>query len=328
MRVAPARAGGAGATSESRVGDDDRAGHVEVVDAQSSRREGGRRAAPASSMAVGSLGGQLAGDPALPRALGPTGDEALAGRRRGTAVFGSTRVAEATGPSDETQNRATARCARERAPRWRTAPGPSTRSGWRRPDRAGDRAAHRVADRDERGRCRARRPGRRRRRRSPPAGTAVATGCPRPWPRWSRATTSEVLGQGARSEGNQLRSAVAVQPWSSSSVGAPGGPATWRTNVRAPAGQLDRRRRRAAGRRPVVAVGASLDGGRDSRRRPGRSGAVQLTLERRSTLRVPLGRLVLDHVARRVRRAGRRRAASPGEITSRSSWRSSMWPMR
>jgi hypothetical protein len=35
----------------------------------------------------------------------------------------------------------------------------------------------------------------------------------------------------ASKEGNQLRSALAVHPWSRSSVGAPGGPATSRTNV-------------------------------------------------------------------------------------------------
>ena len=54
---------------------------------------------------------------------------------------------------------------------------------------------------------------------------------PRPWPRWSRATTRKRSRRAASNDVNQLRSAVAVQPCSRTRVGAPGGPAargrTW-----------------------------------------------------------------------------------------------------
>ncbi len=66
----------------------------------------------------------------LPRALGPAGDEALAGRGA-KRVLGSTRVAEATGPSDESQKRATGLEVNAAAVAHSTRP--LTRSGWRRP---------------------------------------------------------------------------------------------------------------------------------------------------------------------------------------------------
>ena len=47
---------------------------------------------------------------------------------------------------------------------------------------------------------------------------------PRPWPRWSNATTRKCADNGSNA-GNQFRSAVAVQPCRRKRTGAPGGPA-------------------------------------------------------------------------------------------------------
>ena len=50
---------------------------------------------------------------------------------------------------------------------------------------------------------------------------------------------AEVAAPSGSNDENQLRSAVAVQPCSSTTVGAPGGPASSRTKVRAAARELD-----------------------------------------------------------------------------------------
>src|SRR5947209_40939 len=56
------------------------------------------------------------------------------------------------------------------------------------------------------------------------------TRMPRPWPRWSRARTRNRRPRASK-VGNQLRSAVAPRPCRRTTVGAPGGPLTSRTNV-------------------------------------------------------------------------------------------------
>ena len=64
------------------------------------------------------------------------------------------------------------------------------------PEELGDRATHRVADGDDVRAARARGRGRRRRRRTARGGTGGAERRPRPWPRWSRATTWKCSASG------------------------------------------------------------------------------------------------------------------------------------
>src|SRR5438477_1727680 len=83
---------------------------------------------------------------------------------------------------------------------------------------------------------------------------------PRPWPLWSKATTRNLVPS-ERNEGNQLRSDVAVQPWSKMRVAAPGGPSISRTNsrpssgssIQRPAGSVGSQRACSAGRSDIDA---------------------------------------------------------------------------
>ena len=186
---------------------------------------------------------------------------------------------------------------------------------------AARRAARRARPSSSRpgrsGRCRARRPARRRRRRSPRAGTARPRGrMPRPWPRWSRAITRKRAAERrvAREPVEVGGRRPAVEQHDDGRAGRAGA-ARARTSVPRP-GSSTSAAREAAADRPVAGPSVTASG------RPQATSTATI-----SHPSVPVGRLVLD----RVDLACPMRAApsgEPGEITSSSSSRSSMWPMR
>ena len=224
------------------------------------------------------------------------------GDRAGASSSGAARAASEPGP-------VTTPCSARSRPRSRKlravahSTRPSTRSRWRCQMSWAIGPAHRVADGDEAVDAERRRPGRRRRRRSPRGGSAGQVRMPRPWPRWSRATTRKCSASGCVGgepvERRRWRSSRAAAP----RVGAPSaGRPTSRTKVvPRPGSSTSGRRAAGAGRvrRRRVATASRYAGVADPRSGGCRSrcAASQASISTISTLSGAAGGLGLDHVA-------------------------------